>query len=74
VNDLVTWAFPLAQRVQTDVASVVTAGNPGAAQAATAQLRRDQQALDGERVVIDKMFVSASDSLSAHVAPPTLPS
>ena len=30
VNDLVTWGFPLAQRVQTDVASLVTAKAPDA--------------------------------------------
>src|ERR1700749_996587 len=42
VNDLVTWGFPLAQRVQTDVATVVTARTADAARRASAQLRRDQ--------------------------------
>jgi len=74
VNDLVTWAFPLAQRVQTDVAAVVTATAPAAAQRASAQLRHDQQALDAQRARIDQLFDSASTSLSAHVAPPSLPS
>src|SRR5579875_1159337 len=41
VNDLVTWGFPLAQRVQADVAAIVTAKTPAAARRATAQLRRD---------------------------------
>ena len=74
VNDLVTWAFPDAQRVQTDVATVLTAATPSAIQAATAQLRRDQRALDAERATIDGMSNAASKSLSANVAPPSLPS
>jgi hypothetical protein len=74
VNDLVTWAFPLAQRVQSDVASRVAATTPAEINATSAQLRRDQQALNAERAVIDQFFTSASTVLSAHVAPPTLPS
>ncbi|MBV9446575.1 MAG: hypothetical protein JO345_11870 [Streptosporangiaceae bacterium] len=74
VNDLVTWAFPLAQRVQADVASVVTAHTPSAIAAATAQLRRDERALDAQRAQIDTKFASASRALSANVSPPPLPS
>ncbi|HEX6526227.1 MAG TPA: hypothetical protein VF070_40370 [Streptosporangiaceae bacterium] len=74
VNDLVTWAFPLAQRVQTDVASVVTAHTPSAIATATAQLQRDQRALDAQRAQIDAKFASASRGLSANVSPPPLPS
>jgi hypothetical protein len=74
VNDLVTWGFPDAQRVQTDVATILTAGTPGAVQAATEQLHRDQRALDAERATIDGMINAASRSLSANVAPPALPS
>jgi len=74
VNDLVTWAFPLAQRVQTDVASRVAATTPAQVQSTTAQLRRDQRALDAERALIDQFFTTASTALSAHVAPPNLPS
>jgi hypothetical protein len=74
VNDLVTWAFPLAQRVQIDVASRVAATTPAEIEATSAQLRRDQQALNAERALIDQFFTSASTALSAHVAPPTLPS
>ena len=73
VNDLVTWGFPLAQRVQTDVGTIVSAKTPAAAQRASAQLRRDQQALDAERAVIDRLITAASTSLSAHVSPPSLP-
>jgi hypothetical protein len=73
VNDLVTWAFPLAQRVQTDVASLVTASSPASRTAGTARLGRDEQALDAERTRFDAMIISASRSLSANVAPPALP-
>ena len=74
VNDLVTWGFPDAQRVQTDVATVLIARTPSAVSAATAQLHRDQRVLDAERATIDAMINAASKSLSAGVAPPTLPS
>jgi hypothetical protein len=74
VNDLVTWAFPLAQRVMADVARQL-GGNSAAVRAAAAgQLRHDLAALNRQRTVIDKMFASADRSLSAHVAPPSLPS
>jgi hypothetical protein len=74
VNDLVTWGFPLAQRVQADVATLVSAKTPAAVQRASAQLRHDQQALDAERALIDRLINAASKSLSADVAPPALPS
>jgi hypothetical protein len=74
VNDLVTWGFPDAQRVQADVATLLTAGTPSAIQAATAQLHHDQGVLDAERATIDGMINTASKSLSADVKPPPLPS
>jgi hypothetical protein len=74
VNDLVTWGFPLAQRVQIDVATLVTAKAPGAITRASGQLRKDQHALDAQRAQIDQLINAASTSLAAHVAPPSLPS
>jgi hypothetical protein len=74
VNDLVTWGHPLAQRVQIDVATLVTAKTPAAVQRASAQLRHDQRALDARRALIDQLITAASKSLSAHVPPPSLPS
>jgi hypothetical protein len=74
VNDLVTWGFPDAQRVQSDVAAVLTASTPSAVRAATAQLHHDQSVLDAERAVIYGMIGAANRSLSSHVAPPPLPS
>ena len=74
VNDLVTWSFPLAQRVQSDVASRVTATTPAEIESESAQLRLDQRAMDAQRARIDQLFTSASTALSAHVPPPSLPS
>lgn len=74
VNDLVTWAFPLAQRVMADVARELAARSATARAAGAAQLRRDQAALDAQRAVIDKIVASADRSLSARVPPPSLPS
>jgi hypothetical protein len=73
VNDLVTWGFPLAQRVQSDVAARLAAATPAEIESTSAQLRRDQQALDAQRARINQVFISASTALSAHVAPPSLP-
>lgn len=74
VNDVVTWGFPDAQRVQSDVARLLTAPGGAAIRAATAQLHRDQRVLDAERATIDGMIKAASKSLSADVTPPALPS
>ena len=74
VNDLVTWGFPDAQRVQIDAAAVLTAKTPSAVRAATTALQRDQRVLDAERATIDGMIDAASKSLSADVSPPSLPS
>jgi hypothetical protein len=74
VNDMVTWAFPLAQRVQMDAGTLAAAHGSAAIATATAQLRKDQRAMDAERSVIDQMFNAASTALHAHVAPPALPS
>jgi hypothetical protein len=74
VNDLVTWGFPDAQRVQADVATILTAKTTSAIGAATTALQHDQHVLDAERATIDGMINTASKALSANVAPPTLPS
>jgi hypothetical protein len=73
VNDLVTWAFPLAQRVQTDVADALSARTAPARAAATAALQRDQRALNAKRTAIDTIITRASTTLAAHARGPTLP-
>jgi hypothetical protein len=73
VNDLVTWAFPLAQRVQSDVADILTAHTAAAKASATAALRRDQRAMDAERAKIDGIIEPAIKALSPHASLPNLP-
>lgn len=73
VNDLVTWAFPLAQRVELDIGTLDAAATPAAKARATAALQKDQQALDAQRATIDRAITAASNALSAHVSPPNLP-
>jgi hypothetical protein len=73
VNDLVNWAFPLAQRVQSDVADILR-DQPGQARAqANAALLRDERALDRERTAIDNIIRPAITALSAHAQLPNLP-
>ncbi len=74
VNDLITWAFPLAQRVELDIGNLAAASTPAAKATAAAALHKDQQVLDAQRAKIDKAIKAASTALSANVAPPNLPS
>jgi hypothetical protein len=72
VNGLITWAFPDAQRVQSDVALVLQ--TKGAAQtAATAKLHRDLRTLDGQRAYVDKIMMNGVRGTSATVKLPALP-
>jgi hypothetical protein len=73
VNDLVTWAFPLAQRVQADVARELGGHSASVRAAAAVTLRHDLAALDAQRATIDKAIAAAARSLSARVSPPSLP-
>lgn len=73
-NDLVTWGFPLAQRVMADVARQLGGSSASVRAAAAVALRHDQAALDAMRATIDKAIAAADRALSAHVAPPSLPS
>jgi len=72
VNGLVTWAFPDAQQVQTDVAHVL--GASGAARAAArAKLQRDLRRLDGQRAYLNKIMMNAVEATSATGKLPPLP-
>lgn len=73
VNDLVTWAFPLAQRVQADAGTLAAATTPAAKSSAAALLASDQRALDAQRAKIDKAIAAANTALGSHVTPPNLP-
>ena len=72
VNGLVTWAFPDAQRVQTDVAAVLRAHGPARA-AANARLAHDLRVLNGQRSYLDKIMMTAINATAATGRPPVLP-
>jgi hypothetical protein len=72
VNGLITWAFPDAQRVQSDVALVLQ--TKGAAKtAATAKLQRDLRTLDAQRAYVNKIMMTGVRGTSATVKLPSLP-
>ena len=53
VNELVTWCFPYAQRVQNDVANLAGAHTAASQASYTAALQRDTRDLNRERARID---------------------
>jgi hypothetical protein len=72
VNGLLTWAFPDAQRVQDDVATILRDHGPARA-AATAALQRDLRVLNGQRAYLDKIMMTAIKATAATGHPPNLP-
>jgi hypothetical protein len=64
VDGLLTWAFPYAQRVQYDVATILAASGPAKA-AATARLHRDLRLLNIQRARVDKMIMPAIKATAA---------
>jgi len=73
VSDLVTWAAPDAQRVQTDVATVLGATTAQAKSQAQATLSRDLAALDAERAKVDERISKAIKTTALAAALPRLP-
>ncbi len=73
VTGLVAWAAPDAQRMQLDVADLLTARGPQARALASAALRQARAELDARRAAIDSVIESASTALPAHATPPRLP-
>lgn len=72
VNGLLTWAFPDAQRVQADVATVLR--SRGAARAAAnVRLQHDLRLLNGQRSYLDKIMMNAITQTGATGRPPNLP-
>ena len=72
VDGLVTWAFPDAQQVQTDVANVLGASGAGRA-AASDKLQRDLRTLDAQRAYLNKIMMNAVNATSATGQLPPLP-
>ena len=71
-NGLLTWAFPYAQRVQNDVATILR--TQGTARAtATAKLNGDLKVLDAQRAYLDKIMMAAIKATGASGRPPPLP-
>jgi len=73
VDDLVTWAFPLAQQVQEDVVNRLAAQGQQAKAQSSAALQQALRKLDVQRAAIDAMMRSASTSVSANAPLPALP-
>jgi hypothetical protein len=73
VTALVDWAAPDAERVQTDVASVLSARSLLARGQARARLTTDLAVLDRKRAQIDAVIGKAITSLQVHEASPRLP-
>lgn len=72
VQGLVTWAFPDAMQVQSDVAAALPA--QGAARAAAlTKLQLDLKRLDGQRAFVDKIMKTAVAGTSATGKLPVLP-
>jgi hypothetical protein len=70
-NGLLTWAFPYAQRVQNDVATILRAEGTGRT-AATTKLNRDLKILDTQRANLDKIMMAAITATGASGRPPPL--
>jgi len=72
VTGLMAWAAD-AERVQTDIAEVLSARTDQARQVADTVLGRDMRVLDSQRASVDTIIRSASNALSAHATLPLLP-
>jgi hypothetical protein len=72
VSRLVTWAAPDAQRVQTDVAQLLSSTTPQARSNAQVTLNRDLSTLNAERAAIDAPIAKAIKALRMPASPPRL--
>lgn len=73
VTNLVAWAVPGAEQVETDIADVLSAKTPQATDAAKAALTRDLAALDAQRSKVDEPIYKAIHALAMNASPPRLP-
>jgi hypothetical protein len=73
VTGLINWAAPDAQRVQTDVADVLSARTAAARSRAQAQLAADLVVLNRQRSQINSVINAARKALGVTQAGPTLP-
>ena len=73
VNDVLTWAFPYAQRVQNDVANELGARDAATRQQDAAALQRDTHDLNRERGAIDRLLTKAITATGAKASVLNLP-
>ena len=73
VTGLVNWAAPDAERVQTDVAVLLSARSPQTKSHAQAALNQALTSLNAQRSRIDSALDAAIKSLGMHASPPKLP-
>jgi hypothetical protein len=73
VTGLVNWAAPDAERVQTDVANVLSARSAQARSQAQAQLAAALATLNRQRAAVDSVIDGAIKSLAVHQSGPKLP-
>ncbi len=73
VTDLINWAAPDAQRVQTDVANVLSARTAVTRSRAEAQLNTDLAVLDKQRSQINTVINAARRALGVTQPGPALP-
>jgi hypothetical protein len=73
VSGLIAWGAPDAERVQTDVANVLTARTPQARTLAQQSLTQALAALDHQRADIDSVINGAVRALHIKASPPPLP-
>jgi hypothetical protein len=76
VNELVTWCFPYAQRVQNDVANLAGAHTAANKATYTAALQRDTADLSRQRAKIDTILrhaIAATGATGAQARLPNLP-
>jgi hypothetical protein len=73
VNELVTWAFPWAQRAQQDIVNVLSAGRAAARERALAALRSDLRTLDAHKAAVNNALNGAARALGSADTPPRLP-
>jgi hypothetical protein len=76
VNDLVTWCFPYAQRVQNDVADLAGAHTAADQARYTAALRLDTADLNRERTRVDTILrnaITATGATGTQARLPNLP-
>ena len=73
VDTLVSWAFPWAQRVEDDIAAVLSARSAPARAAAAAALQADRRQLGALRGRVDSALLHAAHAVGSADGPPSLP-